>query len=30
LERYWAELDQCATAARRFVNVLNGAQVKAA
>jgi sugar phosphate isomerase/epimerase len=30
LERYWAELDQCAAAARRFMDMINGAQARAA
>jgi sugar phosphate isomerase/epimerase len=29
-ERHFAELDQCAATARRFVNLVNGAQAKAA
>ena len=29
-ERHWAELDQCAATARRFVDLINGAQTKAA
>jgi sugar phosphate isomerase/epimerase len=29
-ERYWAELDQCAATARRFMDLINGAQARAA
>ena len=29
-ERYWAELDQCAATARRFMDMINGAEVRAA
>jgi hypothetical protein len=29
-ERHWAELDPCAATARRFVDMINGAQAQAA